>query len=145
MAGLFCNKSILIVDDDIRMLQALEKVLTQEGARVTCFDAAVDAFRILAARPTKFDLLITDLRMPFVSGAKTVSVVHEVLPKLPIIVLTGFSDPEVKAECLRKGATAFLEKPIEASLLLGIVAKLLESEKISESNGHVDSSEKQPQ
>lgn len=140
MAGIFRNKFILIVDDDLRMLHALDKVFTGEGARVTCFDEAVDAFKILAARPGKFNLLITDLRMPFVSGVRTVSIVHDVLPKLPIIVLTAFGDPDAKTECMRKGATAFLEKPIEASHLLDVVGRILGSEKINEHDKQTDSS-----
>jgi len=139
MPGIFSDKSILIVDDDVRMLHALEKVFSRESASVTCVDLALDALKILVARPKKFDLLITDLRMPFVSGARTVSVVHGVLPELPIIVLTAFGDPDVKAECLRKGAAAFLEKPLEASLLLDIVGKILGLEKISVSDEQINS------
>lgn len=143
MTGIFCKKAILIIDDDVRMLHALERVFSQEGASVTCVDIAVDAFKILTARPQKFNLLITDLRMPFVSGTKTVQIVHQILPKLPIIVLTAFGGPEVKAECLGHGATAFLEKPIDASHLLQVVTKIFDSEKVSESNNAIDSCEKQ--
>jgi DNA-binding NtrC family response regulator len=145
MAGNLFGKSILIIDDDVRMLHALEKVFMQEGASVTCFDLAVDAFKLLAARPGKFNLLITDFRMPFVSGAKTVSIVHNVLPELPIIVLTAFGDPETKTECLRKGATAFLEKPVEASHLLEVVAKMLNSQKAGETSEPTDATEIQTQ
>ena len=110
------------------MLHALGRVFSLEDADVTCVDMAVDAFKALEARPQKFNLLITDLKMPFVSGAKTVSTIHAVHPKLPVIVLTAFGDPDVKTECLRKGATAFLEKPIDASHLLDVVTKILGDE-----------------
>jgi DNA-binding NtrC family response regulator len=129
MAAILANKSILIIDDDARMLKALEKVLADEGAMITCFDLAVDAFRILAAHPRHYDLIITDFRMPFVSGLKVVNVIHEIFPELPIIVLTVFGDAEVKAECLHKGAAAFLEKPLNTLHLLKEVGKIFEAEK----------------
>jgi DNA-binding NtrC family response regulator len=141
MAGILCKKTILIIDDDVRMLQALEKVLAKEGATVSCHDLAVDAFRILATFPEKFNLLITDLRMPFVSGAKTVTIVHDVLPQLPIIVLTAYGAPDIKTECLSKGATAFVEKPVEASYLIELVAKVLEIDKASDQNKCANSGE----
>jgi DNA-binding NtrC family response regulator len=127
MAAILTNKSILIIDDDARMLKALERVLADEGATVTCVDLAVDAFKMLAARPRQYDLIITDFRMPFVSGIKAVDVIHKVLPELPIIVLTAYGDAKVKAECLQKGAVAFLEKPIAAPHLLEVVGKIIEA------------------
>ncbi len=115
------NKSVLIIDDDARMLRALEKVLAGEGCTVTCATWVVDAVEILTERKKQFDLVITDLRMPFVTGITGVYAIHELLPKLPIIVLTAFGSPDVKAECLRQGARAFLEKPLDSPQLLEVV------------------------
>jgi DNA-binding NtrC family response regulator len=123
------NKSVLIVDDDARMLRALDKVLTNEGAAVTCAEWAGDAIDILTGRRKRIDLVITDLRMPFVSGLTAVYAIHKVLPKLPIIVLTAFGSPDVKAECLRQGAAAFLEKPLDTPQLLDVVEEVFASRK----------------
>lgn len=112
------NKSILLIDDDARMLRALDKVLTGEGAVVTCAQSAGDATEILSAKEKKLDLVVTDLRMPFVTGMTVVYAIHETFPKLPVIVLTAFGSPYVKAECLRQGAAAFLEKPLNTPQLL---------------------------
>jgi DNA-binding NtrC family response regulator len=135
MAGIFRNKSILVVDDDARMLKALEKVLSEEGAAVTCAELAMDAFKILAARPGEFNLIITDLRMPFVRGERVVHVVHEILPQLPIIVLTAFGGPEVEAECVREGAVAFLEKPLDTTHLLEVIGRIFDKGKVGGENG----------
>lgn len=121
------NRSILVVDDDARWLRALEKVLTGEGAVVFHAQWAGDVLEILTARKLQFDLLITDLRMPFVNGLTVVYSVRKMFPALPIIVLTAFGSPEVKAECLRQGAAAFLEKPLDTPALLAVIEEVFAS------------------
>jgi len=122
------DKSILIVDDDSRMLRALEKVLTSEGAIVTSAAWAGDAMEILTGRRRQFDLVITDLRMPFVTGLTVVYSIKKIFPGLPIIILTAFGSPDVKAECLHQGVAAFLEKPLDTSQLLEAVENALASD-----------------
>lgn len=121
------GKSILVVDDDARWLRALDKVLTGEGATVFRAQWAGDVLDILTARKIRFDLVITDLRMPFVTGLTVVYSVRKMFPDLPIIVLTAFGSPDVKAECLRQGAVAFLEKPVETAALLHAIEEALAS------------------
>ena len=121
------NKSVLIVDDDARMLRALDKVLTSEGAVITCANWVGDAIEILTEQKKQIDLVITDLRMPFVTGITGVFAIHKLLPELPVIVLTAFGSPDVKAECLRQGATAFLEKPLDTPQLLDVIERVFAS------------------
>jgi DNA-binding NtrC family response regulator len=115
------NKSILVVDDDAAMLRALERVLEGEGASVACAAEAEEAVEILTRRQKSIDLVITDLRMPFVNGMTLLYAIHEIFPALPVIVLTAFGSPEVKNECLRQGAAEFLEKPLDTAQLLGAI------------------------
>lgn len=121
------DKSVLVVDDDQRMLRALDKVLTGEGASVSKAQWAGDALDFLTARQTRVDLVITDLRMPFVSGLTVVYAIHQVFPALPVIVLTAFGSPDVKEECLRQGAAAILEKPLNTSELIAAIEKVFAS------------------
>jgi DNA-binding NtrC family response regulator len=123
------DKSVLIIDDDTGMLRALDKVLTGAGAIVTRAQNAGDAVETLTARKEKFDLVITDLRMPFVTGLTVVYAIHQIYPELPVIVLTAFGSADVKAECFRQGAAAFLEKPLDTSELLAAVGKVFASRK----------------
>jgi DNA-binding NtrC family response regulator len=120
------NKKILIVDDDERFLRALGKTLRSEGAVVMATQWAVDAVDILS-RPEKVDLVITDLRMPVVSGGMLLYSIRLMSADLPIIVLTAFGSPETRDEALRRGATLFLEKNLTTSGLLAEIEKACES------------------
>lgn len=115
------KKSILVVDDDEAMLRALKKVLSGEGAAVTCTAWAGDAIEILAKRQQQFDLIITDLRMPLVTGMTLVCAIHKIIPELPVIVLTAFGAPDTEVACREQGAVAFLEKPLDTAQLLAAI------------------------
>ncbi len=119
------DTTILLVDDEPLMLRALSKVLAGEGADVTATESARAAMDVLAARGKKFDLVITDLQMPFMTGVMTgvtvVYAIHELYPSLPVIVLTAYGTPNVKAQCLLHGARAFLEKPLDTRQLLAAI------------------------
>jgi DNA-binding NtrC family response regulator len=135
------NKSVLVVDDDERMLRALDKVLSSEGARVTCSSWAGGAIGILTEKKTRVDIIIIDLSMPFISGMTAVYTIHNHYPKLPIVVLTGFGSPTVRAECLREGAVAFLEKPLDASALIGAIRSALSPQEPSTDRGTKNSTQ----
>jgi DNA-binding NtrC family response regulator len=118
-------KSILIVDDDAPMLRALSKVLAAEGAEVASASWAGEVMERLADHHGHFDLIITDLRMPILNGKSVLGAVRAALPQVPVIVMTAYGSPEVKAECLDKGAAAFLEKPLDTPQLLAAIERVL--------------------
>ena len=148
------NKNILIVDDDERMLRALTKVLTNEGAVITGACWAAEAMDQLADPQKRFDLVITDLQMPFVRGSTILRMIARslqpganqpvsnvegevsqgVFPRVPIIVLTAFGSPEVKTECLLFGAAAFLEKPLNITQLLAAIEDAFAQQKNGREN-----------
>ncbi len=142
MMKIIRDKSVLIIDDDTGMLRALDKVLSGAGAVVTRAQNAGDAVEILTARKEKFDLVITDLRMPFVTGLTVVYAIHQIYPALPVIVLTAFGSADVKAECFRQGAAAFLEKPLDTSELLAAVEKVFASQMAGSGSDGPDRNEK---
>jgi len=123
------------VDDDERMVRALERVFTSEGARVVCSSWAGGAIGILADRKIRVDLIIIDLCMPIISGNRAIYVIHKFYPKLPIVVLTAFASPTVRTECLRDGAAAFLEKPLDAAALTDAVRGALSSQEPAKNGG----------
>jgi DNA-binding NtrC family response regulator len=118
------NKSVLVIDDDSGMLRAMTKVLTNEGMRVTGLSDPTVVATTLAASQPRFDVVITDLRMPVFSG-RGVLALASALPKLPVIIITAFGGPDVEAQALQLGAFAFLEKPVAASELVNVVKRAI--------------------
>ena len=114
------EKAILIIDDDAAMLRALSKVLSGEGAVVASASWAGEVMERLADNQGHFDLVITDLRMPILNGKSILGAVKAALPAVPVIVITAYGSPEVEAECLAKGAAAFLEKPLDTPRLAAL-------------------------
>ena len=115
------GKFILIIDDDQAMLRALTKVLAGEGGLVTSACWAGEAIDHLTDKFDRYDLVITDLRMPILGGETILRAVKNALPHIPVIVITAFGNPQAKDECFRNGAAAFLEKPLETPELLAAI------------------------
>jgi DNA-binding NtrC family response regulator len=120
------DKSVLVVDDDPAMLRAMTKFLAKEGMRVIGVSDPGVVVKELAHSGSRFDLLITDLRMPTFSG-RGVLALASALPRLPVIIITAFGGPDVEAQALHLGAFAFLEKPVAAAQLIEVVKRALAS------------------
>jgi DNA-binding NtrC family response regulator len=118
------DKSVLVVDDDKGMLRAMTKVLAREGMQVTSVSDPAAVVTKLADSEKRFDLVITDLRMPMFSG-RGVLALASILPALPVIIMTAFGGSDVEAQTLRLGAFAFLEKPVTAAQLIEVVRRAL--------------------
>jgi DNA-binding NtrC family response regulator len=118
------DKSVLVVDDDPGMLRAMTKVLAREGMQVTGLSDPAAVASKLADSEGRFDLVISDLRMPMFSG-RGVLALASVLPELPVIIITAFGGSDVEAQTLGLGAFAFLEKPVTAAQLIEVVKRAL--------------------
>src|SRR6266446_9169167 len=125
------DKSVLVVDDDPGMLRAMSKVLAGEGMQVTGVSDPVAVVKKLADSEKRFDVVITDLRMPMFSG-RGVLALASALPKLPVIIITAFGGPDVEAQALQLGAFAFLEKPVGAAELVDVVKRAMEASPIGD-------------
>jgi DNA-binding NtrC family response regulator len=125
------DKSVLVVEDDPGMLRAMTKLLASEGMQVTGVSDPVVVVKELADSEKRFDLVITDLRMPMFSG-RGVLALASALPELPVIIITAFGGADVQAQALRLGAFAFLEKPVAAPQLIDVVKRALARSPIRE-------------
>ena len=112
---------VLIIEDDAGVAGSLKKELEAEG-----YEAAL-AFRgddgLKAATQVAYDVVISDLKMPGLSGLDLVSQLHAARPKLPIILMTAFGTTETAIEATRLGAFEYVLKPFEMTELLALVAK----------------------
>lgn len=107
---------IAIVDDDEDIRDAFSNLLQALGYSCQAFDGA-RAF-LKANSPGRFDCLITDIRMPSISGLELIQHLKAAGEALPVIVITSVSDPAVRRQALAFGALAYLQKPITDEALL---------------------------
>lgn len=114
---------VLVIDDDPGVLEALTLLLEMEGFDVV--EAESGAVAVAAARGDAFDVAITDLRMPGMSGTETLAALRQIDPSLPVIIASGFLAEGVVAECLTLGALACIRKPFELDDLLALVQRAL--------------------
>ncbi len=111
---------ILAIDDEEDIREMLQQLLTFKGYRVSVAANADQARRVVQADPPH--LIISDLQMEDTDGLVLVEELHQKLPEVPILLLTGVVfDPEVVRENLRKKVTSYLDK---TTSLEGIVAEI---------------------
>lgn len=118
------NNSILVVDDDQFALESTTLLLEGSGYRVRACKCAADA--LAALRDGEFDAVLTDIRMPEVSGIELLEEVRELHPDLPVILMTGFAELETAIEAIKKGVFDFLLKPYKPIQLFHSVQKAIE-------------------
>jgi len=115
--------SILVVDDVPNTVEVLERNLTAEGYSVFTAPGVPEAIRITESTP--IDLVITDLKMPKVSGIDLVRHVRENLPDAEVIMITGYPSIEGAVEAGKMGAEEYLPKPFTDAELLAAVRRAL--------------------
>lgn len=114
-------KQILVVDDHFEMLEFLRSMLelSNRDHQVLGVPSAEEGF--LELRRTPFDLVITDVRLPGMSGFELVRQIQSLRPELPIIMITAYSSPQGKQEAAELGVYRYFEKPLDADALLAAV------------------------
>ncbi|HUU94023.1 MAG TPA: sigma-54 dependent transcriptional regulator [Phycisphaerae bacterium] len=120
--------SILVVDDVPNTVEVLQRNLTAQGYTVFTAPGATEAIRITESTP--IDLVITDLKMPKVSGIDLVRHVRENLKDTEVIMITGFPSIESAVEAVRTGAQEYLPKPFTDEELLAAVRRALDKRRI---------------
>jgi len=119
---------ILVVDDEPGLRAGLQEGLRREGYRV---DAAPDAATALQlAGPNLYNLVISDVKMPGVSGLELLTQIHERHPDTLFILMTAFSTVENAVAAMRLGAYDYLPKPIDLKRLRVLVQKALEHQAV---------------
>ena len=112
---------ICLIDDDASARGALERVLTGEGYEVV---SEADGSRGLAtALEEDFDCVLTDLRMPGVSGLELIDTLRNELPNLPVMLMTAHGTTDTAIEATRRGAFDYILKPFEMEELFPVLAR----------------------
>ena len=116
--------TVFIIDDDPGVRDSLSRLVRAAGLEVECFDGA-DAF-LTAYREDRPGCLVTDVRMPGMSGLELQERMRAEGFSIPTIVLTGYGDVPGAVRALKGGALDFLQKPFEPDVLLVRIAEALE-------------------
>ena len=116
---------ILIVDDEIKFLESIEKRLEMRGFEVAAAPSGEKAIHI--ARTDKFDLALLDLKMPGLDGKEVLEILKKEHKYLEVIILTGHGSYESAAECTKLGAFGYLPKPYELDKLLKVLKNAYEA------------------
>jgi PAS domain S-box-containing protein len=119
------GERILLIDDEIAGLHAMQKTLESLGYVVTSSTSSIKALELFKNEPLTFDLLITDMTMPFMTGKELVKEILRIRPDMPIILCTGFSDQIDENEAARIGICAFILKPVIRSEIAKAIRKAL--------------------
>jgi CheY-like chemotaxis protein len=114
------DKGVLLVDDDMRNLFALARVLEDRGLKVLKAEAGDKALSILREE-AEVDLILMDIMMPGLDGYQTTSAIRELGIKTPIIALTAKAMKEDRDKCLAAGADDYLSKPIDIDRLMSMM------------------------
>jgi two-component system response regulator FixJ len=114
---------IYVIDDDDAVRQSLEFLLKTAGISVRGFESARAFLDVMPQ--VRSGCVITDVRMPDITGIELLRRIKEVNPELPVIVITGHGDISLAVEAMKIGAVDFLEKPFDDDLLLAAVRSAL--------------------
>jgi len=117
--------NILVVDDDAQLRHSFEKLLTAEGHTVRISPTGEGGLELVRARIP--DLVIMDVRLPGMDGLKTFQYMHEIEPKLPVIIMTAYGNTDTAIEATKLGAFDYVLKPFEIPEMLETIEKALEA------------------
>lgn len=131
---------ILLIEDDQRSAQSLERLLCAHGYSVTVCHDGTQGFQ--RAREGDFDLVITDFRLPGVDGLELIRQLHGLKPRLPMVLMTAFGTTETAIEATKHGAFEYLLKPFDMAEMLQIVARAVASSRQMSETVELGSAEK---
>ena len=121
------TEQVLVVDDEQQIVALLRESLESLGYTVTATTSSEEALRIFREEPGRFDLVISDLTMPRLSGVLLVSEVRAVRPGVPVILCTGFSEGLTQDRLSDLGVEAVLTKPVPRMRLAREIRRILDA------------------
>jgi DNA-binding NtrC family response regulator len=117
--------TILIVDDDDQLRKSFYKLLIEEGYGV--ISAASGEAGVAMIKKQLPDLVILDMRLPGMNGFETFKLIHEIEPKLPVIIMTAYGTTETAIEATKMGAFDYILKPFDIPDMLNVITQGLEA------------------
>ncbi len=119
------SEQVLYVDDEEALVLLATRSLERDGYRVTGFTDPFTALQEFRANPRKFDVVVTDLSMPHLSGFELTREIHSIRKEIPVILTSGYLQFEDQQRAESLGIRELIQKPATASLLAGALERIL--------------------
>jgi DNA-binding NtrC family response regulator len=119
------NARVLLVEDEPALARFAERALQRAGYIVTTLYNGADALAAMKQTPDDFDVVVSDLTMPGLSGDRLALAVKAARAQLPVILMTGFSTVISSRNAQAHGIDAVLDKPFSAQALVETVTRVL--------------------
>ena len=123
------TETILFVDDEVSIAKTGSKLLESLGYSVTARINSIEALELFRAQPDNFDLVITDMTMPNMTGDKLAIELMKIRPDIPVVLCTGYNKKISKKTASEIGIKAFAYKPLAREDLAKIIRKVLDAAK----------------
>ena len=120
------SEHILFVDDEKPLVDIGKRILEQHGYRVTTRTSSIEALELFKAKPDDFDLVVTDMTMPNMTGQKLASEIVQIRADIPTILYSGYTTKISRESAEALGIRAFINKLILRAELLTKVIKVLD-------------------
>ncbi len=124
------SESIMIIDDEESLTFTFGKILAEMGYRIKTENKSMEALNDFEQNPACYDLIITDMSMPQMTGFELAKRIMDIRPEMPLIICTGHSDVLTEEKIQKAGIKALLKKPVTAEKLLKTVRYVLDENKI---------------
>jgi DNA-binding NtrC family response regulator len=126
------KSSILIVEDEPKMRRLLELQLAEEGFHARTAPNAETGLQILSKEP--FDVIVTDFKLPGMSGLDFLQAVKRVDANLPVVIMTAYGTVESAVDAMKAGASDYVLKPFSLAELVLVIRKELASHQLRQEN-----------
>jgi two-component system cell cycle sensor histidine kinase/response regulator CckA len=121
---------VLLVDDEADVVRSLARVLTQAGCEVTTTSEGSEAIALSAS--AKFDVIVSDIRMPHVDGLTLLRAIRGRDLDVPVVFMTGVPTVETAVEAMEHGAFRYLIKPVEPARLVEVVERAAQIHRLAQ-------------
>jgi signal transduction histidine kinase/ActR/RegA family two-component response regulator len=121
------SERILLVDDEKQIIDIEQQILERLGYKVTPKTDSEEALEEFAAQPDRFDLVITDMTMPKMTGDQLAKRMMDIKPQIPVILCTGFNEAITEEKALAMGIDKFVMKPIVKDDLANTIRTVLDN------------------
>ena len=114
---------ILVVDDEDIVRTSCSRTLSPEGYEVRLAKNGVEGLKM--ASEERFDLVLTDLKMPDMDGIEVLRIIKEQWPETAVIIVTGYQTVDTAVKAIKLGAYDYIEKPFTPDALISAVAEAM--------------------